>query len=358
MMSNREEVPELPSNISRQTVRDLPISMVIADPHQDDCPIIYVNRAFTETTGYTAEQAIGRNCRFLQGADTREEDREAIRTALAEARDVTVDIANYRADGRKFVNRLTVTPLRSEAGDVIYFLGVLIERSAEAAEAARLAELDARLRELQHRVRNHLSMILGLIRIQAKRSPTEMVDLLAHRVRSLSLLYDEFVDHAAGTSGGRLDLGEYIGRIATTLHEIDGRAGIRLDLALDPVPVPVDDAGRIGLVLSEIVTNAFRHGFGERDSGRLAIELVREGARARLAVHDDGRGITPEEWPHPNSLGAKIVLELLEKMNGRLVVAELPTGEGAHVSLSFDVPEAAEGCLADDPEAGSRTGTA
>jgi PAS domain S-box-containing protein len=340
-MTSEPEVPELPSNISQQTVRDLPISMVIADPHQEDCPLIYVNRAFTEMTGYPAREAIGRNCRFLQGEETSDEDKEVLRSAISEGREVTVEIANYRADGQRFTNRLTLTPLRDDDGELIYFLGVQLLSDEEPSTEDRIAELDSRLRELQHRVRNHLSMILGLIRIQAKRNPGEMVDLLAHRVQSLSLLYDEFVDNTGGTVGGKLDLGEYVSRIATTLHEIDGRSGIKLDVEVEPVMMSVDDAGRIGLVLSEIITNAFRHGFSEKEAGTLVIELVRDGAEARLSVHDDGRGITPEEWPHPNSLGSKIVLELLDRLGGKLHVAELEPGHGSRVTLSFLTSEEA-----------------
>lgn len=338
-MTSEPEVPELPSNISQQTVRDLPISMVIADPHQADCPLIYVNRAFTDMTGYSAREAIGRNCRFLQGEDTSEDDKEAIRGAIADGRDVTVEIANYKADGQKFINRLTLKPLRDDDGELIYFLGVqILAEDDEETTEDRVAELDERLRELQHRVRNHLSMILGLIRLQAKRNPEgEMVDLLAHRVQSLSLLYDEFVDNRRGTVGGMLDLGEYVRRIATTLHEIDGRSDISLALRLEPLMMSVDNAGRIGLVLSEIITNAFRHGFGQRDKGELVIELVCDGAEARLSVHDDGRGITPEDWPHPDSLGSKIVLELLDRLGGRLEVAELEPGLGTRVTLAFVV---------------------
>lgn len=339
-MTAEPEVPDLPSTISQQTVRDLPISMVIADPHQPDCPLIYVNRAFTEMTGYSAREAIGRNCRFLQGEDTSEEDRNAIRDAIAEGRDVTVEIANYRADGQKFVNRLTLTPMRDDDGELIFFLGVQMPAEEEETAEDRIADLDERLRELQHRVRNHLSMILGLIRLQAKRNPEgDMVELLAHRVQSLSLLYDEFVDNRGGTIGGMLDLGEYVRRIATTLHEIDGRSEIELKLEVEPVMMSVDNAGRIGLVLSEIITNAFRHGFAAREKGELVVELVRDGSAARLSVHDDGRGITPEEWPHPESLGSKIVLELLDRLGGQLKVAELEPGQGSRVTLAFEIPE-------------------
>ncbi|MEM6848520.1 MAG: PAS domain-containing protein, partial [Pseudomonadota bacterium] len=101
-----------------------PLSLVISNPNLDDNPIVFVNDAFTRLTGYSAEMAVGRNCRFLQGEETEPEAVEKFRTGLKQKHDFAVDLWNYRADGTRFRNHIIVTPLLSEEGDVAYFLAL------------------------------------------------------------------------------------------------------------------------------------------------------------------------------------------------------------------------------------------
>ena len=84
---------------------------VIADCTQADMPLVYITRAFVDQTGYTEAEALGSNCRFLQGPDTDPADVAAIRQATAEARSLTIDILNYRKDGTPFWNRLRMRPV-------------------------------------------------------------------------------------------------------------------------------------------------------------------------------------------------------------------------------------------------------
>jgi PAS domain S-box-containing protein len=102
---------------------DSPIGVTIADANADDEPLIYVNDAFCDLTGYAREKAVGRNCRFLQGPDTREEPVAEMRAAIDAERPVTVTLRNYRRDGSLFWNRITVSPVRDAAGEVTHFLG-------------------------------------------------------------------------------------------------------------------------------------------------------------------------------------------------------------------------------------------
>lgn len=97
--------------------------MVVVDPHRDDCPIVFVNQAFLEMTGYTREEVIGRNCRLLQGPDTDPAARMAVREAIAQRRDIAIEILNYRKDGASFWNALFVSPVYNAAGDLVYLFG-------------------------------------------------------------------------------------------------------------------------------------------------------------------------------------------------------------------------------------------
>lgn len=90
--------------------------------HQYDLPLIYVNRAFTDLTGYGQELAIGYNCRFLQGPETDRRELERIRVALRNGSSYTGELLNYRQDGSRFWNRLTLYPVGGGPGAPDYFV--------------------------------------------------------------------------------------------------------------------------------------------------------------------------------------------------------------------------------------------
>ena len=98
-------------------------SVVISDPSLEDNPMIYVSEAFFDHTGYTPEEAIGKNCRFLQGPGTNPDAVEAIRHALKAQTTFVIDIQNYRKDGTPFMNRLRIRPLFAESGELLYYVG-------------------------------------------------------------------------------------------------------------------------------------------------------------------------------------------------------------------------------------------
>src|SRR5215208_3257020 len=98
--------------------------IVITDPNLPDNPIVYVNPAFEKTTGYTMEEAIGRNCRFLQGEDRDQPAIEDLRACIREGQECRVVLRNYRRDGTRFWNELYVSPVHDDAGNLTNLVGV------------------------------------------------------------------------------------------------------------------------------------------------------------------------------------------------------------------------------------------
>ncbi|MBK1703026.1 PAS domain-containing protein [Halochromatium glycolicum] len=98
--------------------------VTLSDPDLPDNPIVYANDVFERMTGYSQDEIIGRNCRFLQGDDHDQPELAEIRAALTEQRPVEVTLRNYRKDGSLFYNRLSIRPLLDPDGEVIYYLGV------------------------------------------------------------------------------------------------------------------------------------------------------------------------------------------------------------------------------------------
>ena len=99
------------------------MSVVFSDPSLPDNPMIFVSDEFEAQTGYSPEEAIGRNCRFLQGPETSEDAIQAIRHGLRAETRFMIDILNYRKDGSTFMNRLRIRPIYDADGQLLFFAG-------------------------------------------------------------------------------------------------------------------------------------------------------------------------------------------------------------------------------------------
>jgi PAS domain S-box-containing protein len=118
---NEQNTSDLLLSLLEADERDM--SVVVSDPNLPDNPMVFVSEEFEAQTGYTVDEAIGRNCRFLQGPGTHPAAIDLIRAGLRARTRFTVDILNYRRDGTTFLNRLRIRPIFDERGEVLYFIG-------------------------------------------------------------------------------------------------------------------------------------------------------------------------------------------------------------------------------------------
>ncbi|PSS05096.1 Phototropin-2 like [Actinidia chinensis var. chinensis] len=104
-------------------------TFVVSDATKPDCPIIYASSGFFSMTGYSSREVIGRNCRFLQGSDTDQNEVTKIRNAVKTGKSYCGRLLNYKKNGTPFWNLLTVTPIKDDNGRVIKFIGMQVEVS-------------------------------------------------------------------------------------------------------------------------------------------------------------------------------------------------------------------------------------
>ncbi|CAB9521772.1 Blue-light-activated histidine kinase [Seminavis robusta] len=102
-------------------------SFIITDPCLQDNPIVFASDGFLKVTGYAREDVLGRNCRFLQGAETSKAKLDTIRRGISAAEDVTVTLVNYMADGTPFWNKLFIAALRDSSNNIVNFIGVVVK---------------------------------------------------------------------------------------------------------------------------------------------------------------------------------------------------------------------------------------
>ncbi len=140
-------------NLKERAINEAPVGITIANAQPDDQPLLYVNEAFEELTGYSSDEVLGRNCRFLQGEDSDPEAVRAMREAIHDEEPISVELLNYRKDGTEFWNRVDIAPIRDGTGEVSHFVGfqtnITERKRAEFAARQRADELEHLLERIE-----------------------------------------------------------------------------------------------------------------------------------------------------------------------------------------------------------------
>lgn len=129
-------------------------NFIVTDPKLPDNPIVYASKGFLNLTGYSLDQILGRNCRFLQGPETDPKSVEGIRNAIDTGKDHSVCLLNYRIDGSTFWNQFFIAPLRDDAGKITNFVGVQCKVSDQYA-----AMVTQQQQEKENRVKGSKNVI-------------------------------------------------------------------------------------------------------------------------------------------------------------------------------------------------------
>ena len=302
-------------------------SIVITDPNQPDDPIVYVNPAFERTTGYAAEEAMGRNCRFLQGEDRDQPALEELRAAVRGGRHCTVVLRNYRKDGALFWNELSIYPVRDEDGRVMNFVGVqndVTERRRAEQELSEIRRAERRriARDLHDIVLQDLSGALQSLRLthlQAKGSGMglELEEELEALRRATSGLRSAIYDL-------RHEKERPFVKSVESLVELNRQANpeCKIRLAVDggfPEELPAEVSVELLRVVQEALTNARRHS----RATSVEVSLRTEGEAVLVAeVMDDGRGF--DRASVRAGVGLSAMRERVDGLGGKVAIDSQP----------------------------------
>jgi len=183
-----ERVAELfdtaPAGTVGETLKDramdrAPVGITIADMRLPDEPLIYVNDAFERLTGYSVEETVGQNCRFLQGEGSDPEAIATMRKAIENDESTAVELRNYTKDGHEFWNRVEIAPIQSEGGETTHYVGyqtdVSARKDAEIAARERADALERKQQELEA-VLTHIEGLLQNVSVGVinARTPTDI----------------------------------------------------------------------------------------------------------------------------------------------------------------------------------------
>ena len=212
-------------------------------------------------------------------------------------------------------------PPGAVAAVVCSFHDVTAARRMDEQLRASLREKEVMLREIHHRVKNNLAVTVGLFNFQMRTMPDGPAKAALRqaqdRVRTMALVHEMLHQAALLTE---LDLPGYVGQLVRHLaagYSAGNRVAVTLDVA--PVALPLEAAIPFGLILNELVSNAFKHAFPDDRAGALVISLRHAGNELILEVRDDGAGPPPGADPFAvKSTGLQLVRELAGQLDGRV----------------------------------------
>lgn len=279
--------------------------VIITDPNRPDNPIIYTNAAFTEITGYGAEEILGKNCRFLQGTDKQQPELAKLRLALKEERAITVVLRNYKKNGAKFYNELTVSPVRNAEGELISFVGIQNDITKRVEAEERISDfysiVSHELRTPIAKIKSSLSVILdgeaGSVNDKVRR----FVEISAKSAESLWKLIEIILDFKKLESGKfrlliqNLRLGELVENAVAEFRPVAQHAEVKLVYEGTDNPHVNADGQRIVQVLENYLSNAVK--FSQSGSSVVAKLVLKDSNTARVEISDTGPGIKPEDLP-------------------------------------------------------------
>ncbi|WP_131115885.1 PAS domain-containing protein [Lichenihabitans psoromatis] len=331
--------------------------MVISDPRQADNPIVFANEAFQALTGYDRHEIVGRNCRFLQGRDTDPQSVAELRAAIDAGRNHQVDLLNYRKDGSTFWNALYLSPVRGVDGDIQFFFAsqldvtervdaqrLIAEQKAivESEVRSRTADLEAALEaktlllhEVDHRVKNNLTMIGSLLRLQSRSIDDPVIvsklDAMLERIDALATVHRRLYQSVDIT---RFDVGAFTQTLVADVIGASGRNDIALLMDVGPIDIPSTKATAFGLIVNEVVTNAVKHAFPNGRSGRLMVSARQDDTTGRISIVDDGPGLGGQELSG-DGLGRTLISRLSKQIEATTKWEEAEPG--TRVTITFPV---------------------
>lgn len=349
-----------------------------------DLQIVQANRRFSSILGYGDRNAVGLYLPDLVAAQDREGACHAIAGVLTgELPGYTGEAECLRKDGSPVWTGIFVSPVKEGGNKPGFCILVLEDISAQKAAEARLAlandhleervsertaelakanealvaevcqrsvaeerlrlslhEKEVLIKEIHHRVKNNLQIIISLLYLQSRKTPdpaccAALLDSQT-RIRSMALIHENL--YRCGDLSS-VDFDRYLQNLAGNLKVAYGadKEGIIVTTDARDLHVSINTAIPLGLVANELISNALKYAFTGRDGGRITLSGQKESGRITLVVRDNGNGI-PEgfDWEHAETLGFSLIIMLvrqlkgtvtLDRSNGTTFTITIPHGE-------------------------------
>ena len=217
----------------------------------------------------------------------------------------------------------------------VWFLFRKIKSQKEGLQVLH-DQKDLLLREIHHRVKNNLQMVSSLLSLQSEfiedEAALDAIEMGRQRVRSMAIIHQKMYldDDVTPAVNARGYLEQLVSELMATLNV--GGLDLVLEKRLEDIEVDIDRLIPLGLIANEVITNAMKHAFRARSSGKLIVEFRRAGQHLLLRIADDGSGMDPDRIRGSENFGSMLIQTFAEQLDGTLTVS----GErGTEVVLCF-----------------------
>lgn len=355
----------------KRAIESSTTGVVIADSTLPDMPLTYVNPAFEKLTGYSANYSVGKNCRFLQGPDTDQTQVSKIREAIKTGIGCKVILLNYKKDGTKFWNELSISPIE-ENGKVVGFVGIqdnitdrikveqALIKAKQDAETANNSKADF-LNVISHELRTPLTVMLGNIPLLT--DPKDMPE--STEIAEIALDIEEAGKHLLKLINELLDISKIeAGKLQLNIEPLSIANCIRASLSLvEPLITSkglelkknIEDFNFMGdpIRIKQIIINLISNAAKFTDEGSVTITTKRTKKQGQLIISDTGCGIKEEfitkifevfkqvdssisRTTSGSGLGLAISKKLIEMQNGSITVTS-KYGVGSDFCITIPV---------------------
>ncbi len=235
------------------------------------------------------------------------------------------ELTFQHTDGTDCIMDVSVNPISDDqnaiTGVSFFAKDITARKKTELSAAANLKEKEIMLSEIHHRVKNNLAIVSGILMLQQDKmddvANKTIYGEAINKIKSIALIHEKLYQNK---SLAEIQFNDYIDSLAETVRGSMGDdKTISVDVDADPMIMDVTTAIPCGLILSELLTNAYKHAFKHQDSGRIVVRLRKKPGGFTLSVSDDGRAPDVlKQLKNSNSVGMMIVHGLVEQLNANL----------------------------------------
>jgi PAS domain S-box-containing protein len=308
-----------------------------------DKAIVLVNAQAEKLFGYSREDLIGQEIEILIPDLYRERhflDRTGyIQAPKARPMGSGRELFGRRNDGSEFSVEISLSPMQSEEGLLVTATvrDITERKQLETERLQTLREKETLLREIHHRVKNNLQVVSSLFYLQSRRTDDsrfrQLLDESRDRVQSIALIHDRLY---RSENLANIDFVGYLRSLVASIKATYGGTTLSVDVAVTggDVSLDIEHAVPCGLIVSELVSNAFKHAFPAGRAGKIEVHIHKEQeGEVVLEVADDGVGI-PEsvDWRQPQSLGLQLVASLTTQLRA---INDLDRSCGTRFKMRF-----------------------
>jgi len=306
-----------------------------------DGNIEYVNRKFYELTGYAKEEVIGQNPSFLRSGLTTDEEYTALWSTILTGKVWEGEFRNRKKNGEVYWERIKITPVVDADDRTTNFIAVKDDITEEKIKDEKLEnnlrEKELMLKEIHHRVKNNLQIVISLLNLQADtvNDPKLKIQLMISqsRVRSMALIH-QFLYKSTDMSS--INMEDYLLSISSQLLAMFGDLKDRVVVKVNSEDVyfTIETAVPFGLLINELLTNSLKHGFPNARHGKITISLEQHSDGTYTLLYSDNGAGLPLTLVNGHVLGFGMYLVdlLVEQLDGK--IEHLPA-DGTTYKVNF-----------------------